>query len=77
MSKPTDEFWHSFGWCLILLGFFGGIALVVLAANRPDPGKQTCLQSKGTWIRKDANSYGLNGYYTCEYDPTKIIREEL
>ncbi len=33
MSKPTDDFWESFGLALILFAILGGFALVAWATK--------------------------------------------
>ncbi len=72
MSKPTDNFWHGFGWCLIWLGFFGGITLIIWGANHfSDQAFRLCIKEHGIWT-EEKDGYG----HYCNFPaPTKDKKE--
>ena len=55
MSKPTDYFWNGLGRCLLWLGLFGGIAILIYVADISGDQVQQklCIQQHGSWTRVD------------------------
>lgn len=66
MNRPTESFWHGFGWCLCWLGLFGGIAILIWAINIfAGENQRLCTQQHGTWTQIIPD--GGENYYTCKF----------